>query len=126
MMSDLSDSVTYLLMECKEGMTFEDLKGALKRRFDIDTYHGPLSGVLSVLHKEQEVFYLKQKRDNKYPYVHKRFRTLYAPSLRVDTPRVNKWRELSDEFYNVLKPLNLDNKQCTALLKKYEMFTNDD
>ena len=119
-MSDLSDSVTYLLMECKEGMTFEDLKGALKRRFDIDTYHGPLSGVLSVLHKEQEVFYLKQKRDNKYPYVHKRFRNLYAPSLRVDNPRVNKWKSVADALYTVMTDENVTSSVWNKALKQYE------
>lgn len=120
-MSDLSDSVVYLLMEQKNGMTFEDLKGALKRRFDIETYHGPLSGILSNLHKDQEVFCLKQKQDNKYPYVHKRFRTLYKPAERIDTPRVNKWQDLADYMYQALCSLDTPNKDCIAAIKKYEL-----
>lgn len=119
-MAELPEIVLKVLVEHPEGLTFEELEEVLKRRWSIDTYHGTLSGLLSNLHSDREVFYLKQRRNNKAPYVHKRFRNMYVDTLRVDLPRKNKWRQIADDLYDVMTRDHVSTKEWNKALQKYK------
>ena len=49
-------------------------------------HHGQISGALSNMHKNGEVFALVKQRDRCHPYVHAKFREAFAPEERFDEP----------------------------------------
>lgn len=54
-------------------------------------HHGQISGALSKLHQDGEVFALRIQRDRCHPYVHAKFRNLYDEHERFDQPvRTNR------------------------------------
>jgi hypothetical protein len=49
-------------------------------------HHGQISGALSNMHKNGEVFSLVEQRDRCHPYVHVMFRDSYLSEQRYDEP----------------------------------------
>jgi predicted transcriptional regulator len=79
-----SDVLDRLLFAETEGMTYKDLSRTLKKG------HGTISGALSMLHSEGQVFYLHQKRENCHIYVHSRYKKHYNDAERIDIPKKSK------------------------------------
>ena len=47
-------------------------------------HHGQVSGALSIMHKNNEIFALRIVRDRCHPYVHNAYKSIYAADERFD------------------------------------------
>lgn len=85
-----------LLSAGENGKTWREVADAL------GLHHGQASGSLSVLHKDRQVFQLKQKRGKSHPYVHVWFSASYSADERIDDPAMvrntKKSVELAEEL----------------------------
>lgn len=63
------------------GATWKELQVIVKK------HHGVISGALSNLHSQKEVFYIKASREGCKVYVHKAFKVYFPAKARVDAPK---------------------------------------
>ena len=103
----------YLDLYGRAGATWKELGERL------GLHHGQISGALSNMHKNGEVFTLVAQRDRCHPYVHAKFREGFAPEERFDEPAKtagalraeeierliaerDKWMEVAHQLYEAL------------------------
>lgn len=55
-------------------------------------HHGQISGLLSKLHEEGEIFALTTKREGSHPYCSRVYRDAFLPEQRIDEPARTKAR----------------------------------
>ena len=89
-------------------LDWHGLYGATWRQLgeELRLHHGQISGALSKLHQNGEVFALRQQRDKCHPYVHIKYRDFYDNEDVFDEPvkttaRLNT--ELIDEIHTLLQ-----------------------
>lgn len=69
-----------------QGWTWKELS------IRLGLHHGQISGILSKLHEEGEIFALTTKRDGSHPYCSRVYRDAFLPEQRVDAPARTKAR----------------------------------
>lgn len=118
--NDVCMNILSLLYSSPEGLTWKELQIVLKDTFGTKAHHGTISGALSKMHKNLDIFRLKTKRDNCYLYVHSAFRQMYKDDVRTDYPKnKNKWRDVADLLYFVMTAENIPADAWENALKAY-------
>jgi hypothetical protein len=71
-------------------------------------HHGQISGALSKMHSNGEIFSLRQQRDKCHPYVHLKYQSHYSVEERFDEPaktmgvlRAEENERLKEELENM-------------------------
>jgi hypothetical protein len=108
-----------------EGATWKQLGETL------GLHHGQISGALSNMHKNGEVFTLVEQRDRCHPYVHIKYRDCYDPSQRFDEPvktasvlrqeELELWKQVAQDLAEALYS---DSNKIVALMKYEELRNN--
>lgn len=68
----------YLMLVGQKGATWRELSAVM------NLHHGQISGALSNLHRQNEIFALRIQRDRCHPYVHSCYKTLFPDDQRFD------------------------------------------
>jgi hypothetical protein len=82
------------------GLTWAEL-GAM-----LNLHHGQVSGALSIMHKNGQIFALRAKRNRSHPYVHACYRDLYEPTHRFDEPVKTKARQEREALQELLEAVD--------------------
>ena len=123
--TDLTQDVLELLANEPDGLTWKELQLALRDKFESRAHHGSISGCLSKLHKQLEVFTVMVKRENCRPYVHSKFRSKYSDDMRRDYPTSqNKWKGMADLLYFVMTADKVPADAWDNALETYRKMNN--
>jgi hypothetical protein len=109
-----------------EGATWKQLGQSL------GLHHGQISGALSNMHKNGEVFTLVEQRDRCHPYVHIKYRDCYEPSQRYDEPvktanslrleELERWKQVAHDLAEAV----YSSSNTIEALTQYEELCNGD
>ena len=115
----------YLDVIGDSGATWRELGEILR------LHHGQISGALSKMHANGEVFVLKEQRDRCHPYVHVKYRDHYAVEDRFDEPvktvgvlRMEENNKLKQEISKLKSDLQIAERRLTELGNNLEHALN--
>lgn len=91
--------LTHLQMR-PNGLTWAELAALL------NLHHGQVSGALSMMHKNGQVFALRVKRNRSHPYVHARYRSIHPSSDRFDEPVKTKARQEREAMQELVEAVD--------------------
>ena len=123
--TELAEAILNLLSQEENGLTWKEIQLALRDSYESRAHHGSISGCLSNLHKQLDVFTIKVKRDNCRPYVHSKYRTAYSDDKRRDYPSTqNKWKGVADLLYFVMTADKIPADAWDSALETYRKMNN--
>lgn len=122
--SELGESIADILVDKPTGCTWKQLQLILRKQ-SIDKHHGQISGALNGLHHDNRVFYLIETVDGCHPYVHSDYKTRYNKELRVDRPKISKWRKVADQLYMAMTDVDTTDDQWNEAIESYRKLAND-